>query len=235
MIINIVIMSLAVILLVWFLKEKCHAYSLKEVLIKTSISLLFIVVGLVSKYYSRNIGVLGLFVILALIWGLLGDIFLDLKYVYPVHDKTYSYAGFIVFGLGHICLQTGIMLTYFNNSIKWWYLALAIILDIIISIITILMEKPLHLKYGSMKLISFLYALCLFGTFSLTLLMAIVYEFKVVTINMLFIGSILFAISDLVLSGTYFGEGKERPIDFILNYLFYYGAQFTIAFSLFFI
>ena len=52
---------------------------------------------------------------------------------------------------------------------------------------------------------------------------------------MMFIGGILFAISDLVLSGTYFGEGKERPIDFILNYITYYGAQFTIAFSIMFL
>ena len=37
------------------------------------------------------------------------------------------------------------------------------------------------------------------------------------------------------LSGTYFGEGKERPVDFVLNYVFYYGAQFTIAFSLLFL
>ena len=45
----------------------------------------------------------------------------------------------------------------------------------------------------------------------------------------------LFAISDLVLSGTYFGKGKERPIDLLLNYLFYYGAQFVIAWSLLFV
>jgi hypothetical protein len=49
------------------------------------------------------------------------------------------------------------------------------------------------------------------------------------------VGGVLFAVSDLVLSGTYFGKGHERPIDFILNYLTYYGAQFVIAFSLMFL
>ena len=58
--------------------------------------------------------------------------------------------------------------------------------------------------------------------------------FQNTTLLMLFIGGISFALSDLVLSGTYFGKGKDRPIDLILNYIFYYGAQFTIAFSLFF-
>ena len=52
---------------------------------------------------------------------------------------------------------------------------------------------------------------------------------------MFLVGAVLFAISDLVLSGTFFGKGKERPIDFILNYLTYYGAQFTIAMVLLFI
>ena len=50
---------------------------------------------------------------------------------------------------------------------------------------------------------------------------------------MMLIGGVLFAISDLVLSRTYFGEGHETPIDFILNYIFYYSAQFVIALSLF--
>ena len=54
---------------------------------------------------------------------------------------------------------------------------------------------------------------------------------KVTTLNLFFIGGILFALSDLVLSGTYFG-GKERPVDIILNYLTYYPAQFLIALSL---
>jgi hypothetical protein len=51
---------------------------------------------------------------------------------------------------------------------------------------------------------------------------------------MFFFGAVSFTLSDLVLSGTFFGEGKERPIDFILNYSTYYSAQFVIAFMLLF-
>ena len=46
---------------------------------------------------------------------------------------------------------------------------------------------------------------------------------------------LLFAASDLILSGTYFGEGKDRPVDIVLNYLTYYPAQYLIAFSLAFV
>jgi hypothetical protein len=52
---------------------------------------------------------------------------------------------------------------------------------------------------------------------------------------MIFIGSILFAVSDLVLSGTYFGKGKDRPVDIIFNYLTYYPGQFLIAYALSFL
>lgn len=112
------------------------------------------------------------------------------------------------------------------------YIILAIALDIILSVLTILMEKPLKLEYGKFKIISFCYALCLFGSCSFGLFLAIENGFSIVPLNLFLIGAILFAISDLVLSGTYFGKGKERPIDFILNYTTYYAAQFIIALML---
>ena len=61
---------------------------------------------------------------------------------------------------------------------------------------------------------------------------AIMYKFNNWTLNLIAIGGILFASSDLILSGTYFGEGKERPIDITINSVLYYFAQFAIAFSL---
>ena len=54
-------------------------------------------------------------------------------------------------------------------------------------------------------------------------------------LNLFFIGAVLFALSDLVLSGTYFGVGKDRPADLIANYLLYYPAQYLIALSLLFL
>ena len=51
---------------------------------------------------------------------------------------------------------------------------------------------------------------------------------------MLIAGGVLFAVSDLILSGTYFGEGKERPFDIISNAITYYLAQYVIAFSIMF-
>jgi hypothetical protein len=61
--------------------------------------------------------------------------------------------------------------------------------------------------------------------------LALFYGWQEWALNFLFAGGILFTISDLVLSKTYFGTGHERPIDFVLNYFTYYPAQFLMATS----
>jgi len=229
----IIIVSIAFILLVWFIYEKSKKYDLKELFIKTAISVLFILLALITTYNSGTFTIFNVLVITGLVFGLLGDILLDLKAIDLERTKGYTYAGFITFGLGHILFITALIMKYYKGEVL--YIILAIITDIVISAITILMEKPLKLKYGKMKPTVLLYALCLFGTVSFSLFLAIENGFQYQTLTMFFIGAVLFAASDLILSGTYFGEGKERPVDFVLNYVFYYGAQFTIAFSLLFL
>ena len=229
-----IIIGIAVILLVWYLICKCKKYDLKELFIKIGISLLFVLLALVATYKSGKITIFNVLVIIGLVFGLIGDILLDLKYIDLDRSMGYTYSGFIVFGIGHIMFMSAMIMNYYQSG-GILYIILAIVLDIILSIATILMEKPLKLNYGRLKKISFAYALCLFGTCSFSLFLAIQNGFSIISLNMFLIGAILFAVSDLVLSGTYFGEGKERPIDFILNYITYYGAQFTIAFLLLFI
>lgn len=227
-----IISIIALAILVYYIIIKCQRYDLKELFVKTILSFLFIVLALVATYNSNKFSLFNLFVILGLVCGLIGDILLDLKNIDLDRTVGYTYGGFVAFGVGHIMFITGLIITYFRGNAL--YIIFPIILDIIISGITLLMEKPLKLKYGSMKPTVFMYALCLFGTFSISLSLAIQNGFAITSLNMFVIGSVLFAISDLVLSGTYFGEGKERPIDFILNYVTYYGAQYVIAFLLLF-
>lgn len=229
-----IIVSIASILLVFYILSKCKKYDMKELFIKIGVSTLFLVLALVATLNSNKFSIFNLFIILGLTFGLIGDILLDLKYIDLQRTDAYTYSGFIVFGIGHIMYMSAMIINYYQND-GILYIILAIALDIILSIATILMEKPLKLNYGKLKKISFCYALCLFGTCSFSLMLAIQNGFQVLSLNMFLIGAVLFAASDLVLSGTYFGKGKERPIDFILNYVTYYGAQFTIAFLLLFI
>jgi uncharacterized membrane protein YhhN len=225
-----IIVILACPILAWYIIQKSKKYDLKELFLKTILSILFVVLAVVATFESGKITVFNLFVIIGLVLGLIGDILLDLKYIDLDRTKGYTYGGFVFFGVGHICYMSGLISNFYSGKII--YIILGIILDIVLSSLIIILEKPLKLNYGKFKMICIIYALCLFGTLSLTLLLSIENNFQIVALNIFLLASSLFTISDLVLSGTYFGEGKERPIDFVLNYVTYYGAQYLIAFLL---
>ena len=225
-----IIIGLAVVLLFFYVYFKSKKYDLKELFLKIGLSFLFIILALIATINSNKLSTFNILITIGLLLGLLGDIFLDLKYIDLERSDAYTYAGFIVFGIGHILYIIALIMNYYDGNII--FIILPIALSIILSIITILLEKPLKLKYGKYKIISLFYAFCLFSTLLFSLFLAISNNFSIITLNMIFVGAILFTISDLVLSTTFFGEGKERPIDFILNYLTYYGAQYIIALSL---
>ncbi len=229
-----IIIGLAIILICWYIISKYQKYDLKELLIKTSISFLFVIVALIATLESSKFTIFNVLVISGLLLGLIGDILLDLKYVDIERTTGYTYGGFISFGIGHILFVTALIINYYQAG-GVLYIILPIIASIVLSIVTILLEKPLKLKYGKYKIISLFYAFLLFGTVTFSLSLSIQNGFQVTALTMFLIGSISFTLSDLVLSGTFFGENKERIIDFVLNYVFYYGAQFTIAMLLLFI
>ena len=224
---------IAVVLLVFYLLEKIKNYSIKAVLIKAFISFLFLAVGVVSAYFKSG-HIFNAFIILGLLLGLSGDIWLDLKYVYPKDDKIYTYAGFTVFGLGHILFITGMFIEFFNNF-NPLFAIIPFVIALLLGVGNLVLSKPLKLDFKDLKWVVFIYSVLLFSTPLSALSLLIAGGWNNITLIMMFVGGLLFAISDLVLSNTYFGENHEKPLDFILNYLFYYSAQFVIAFSIFFI
>ena len=107
------------VLLFLYIREKIKAYSVKAVLLKSVVSMLFIMVGVYGTWLSASKGnavLLCPFVVLGLVCGLLGDIWLDLKYVFPEKDEPFTYAGFCVFGVGHILYIVGMLLTYYPSG-----------------------------------------------------------------------------------------------------------------------
>lgn len=233
LILAIIFICLGAICLTLFLLEKVRKYSVKATMIKSVTSLLFIATCSVGLY--KNGGhKLALFVMLALLLGLLGDIWLDFKYVFKEHDRAFTYAGFTMFGVGHILYITGMFLEYYNNE-NFLYILVPILVGIAIGFVNLLIEKPMKLKYGEYKWIVVLYACLLFSMSASAFSLLMLHNFQNTTLWMIFIGGIFFAISDLILSGTYFGDNKEKPFDLISNGITYYVAQYLIAFSIFFI
>ena len=225
------------VLLFVYVREKIKAYSVKAVLLKSVVSVLFIMVGVYGAWLSALKGSaspLCPFVVLGLLCGLLGDIWLDLKYVFPEKDAPFTYAGFCVFGVGHILYIVGMLLTYYPSG-KPMTVIVPVLLALVLSIGNAVLEKPMKLNYGKFKPIVIAYGVILFAMVLISGSLALYYGWEKTSLNLIFVGGVFFAISDLILSGTYFGTGKERPIDLALNYITYYAGQFLIASALVFI
>ena len=226
-------MSLGAIALTLFLLEKTRKYSLKAAMIKTVVSLFFIATCAVGLYQNGK-HVLSLCVMLGLLLGLLGDIWLDLKYVYKENEKPYTYAGFVMFGIGHMLFMGGMFTEYYHGD-NPLYIIIPLVAGFVVSLGNIILEKPMKLKYGKMKWIVYFYGALLFSVAFSALSLSILNNWQITPLIMILVGGVFFAISDLILSGTYFGEGKERNVDIISNALTYYIAQYLIAFAMFFI
>ncbi len=233
-----------------FLRERLRGHTLRAAFAKSAVSALFVALGCCAWYHAAvvngatGIGI-GAFVVPGLVFGLMGDVWLDLKFVYSADDVPLTYAGFITFGVGHILYQLGLIAQYYAQG---WYakglfvhllwpgrpgvVLVPVVLALLLSAVNMLMEKPMKLRYGRMKPIVIIYGFLLFFTVLLSGSLAMYHGWEEPALNVFFAGSILFAISDLILSGTYFGEGKDRPADIVLNHLSYYAGQFLIALSL---
>lgn len=220
-----------------YIREKLRGSTVKAVLMKALVSTLFVCVGIYGAWRASLAGALNPlcpFVLLGLICGLLGDIWLGLKAVFPEKAEPFTYAGFLSFSVGHILYIAG-MLTGFFPEGKPLALLLPPLLGAVFSVGNAVLEKPMGLRYGKLKPMVILYGVLLFSMVFYAGALAIAHGWRETALNLFFTGGVLFALSDLILSGTYFGSGRDRPIDLVLNYLTYYPGQFLIASSLFFL
>lgn len=220
-----------------FLFKKIKHYSLVVVILKTLVSVCFIHVGVISAF---KVGVTDytrfyiLPIILGQIWGMLGDISLDLKYAYPNDDIPFTRCGFAAFAVGHVMFSFAMLKTFMDWTHIWWLLG-AVGFGILMTVAVKLLEKPMGMTYGKFNWIVLGYSFIIGTTMAIAVSMAIKEQFRSVSLNLMSLGMILFVLSDLILSGTYFGVGKDRGRDITSNFVAYYLAQCCIAFSILFI
>lgn len=144
-----ILLLFATVLLVLYIREKLVSYSVKAVLLKSVVSVLFSAVAVLGWYLSTR-GILGIFVIIGLTFGLLGDIWLDLKYVFRNYDEQFTYAGFASFGIGHILYIAGLLSQYMSGA-RLPYIIIPLILGTLLSLCNAVLEKPMKLHYGKMR------------------------------------------------------------------------------------
>ena len=220
---------LGVVFLIAFLGGRVKKATAKGTVIKAAVSVCFILSWLVLSHahctaFSSLLGG-------GLLLGLLGDIWLDLKYCYKEDSDFYTRAGFLSFGIGHAFYMAAIVAGTVGG-----FKPLSILPSVGVAVVAALVvyfgEKAMGLKYGKFKVISAVYGAVLFGMTAFAFFSALFAGLKQNPhLVLMAIGGVLFVISDLILSGTYFGQGKDRPVDIITNHVTYYAAQFVIAAS----
>ncbi|MGN0554801.1 MAG: lysoplasmalogenase family protein [Candidatus Fimenecus sp.] len=197
---------------------------------KAVASLCFIATAIAATNENRLFLDFGSFMTFGLVFGLLGDVWLDLKWIYLQDKDSYLYSGFIFFLLGHVCFVTAVFKVgpYTPSS-----LIVAFAAALVIAFVAILMEKPLKMHYGKFKWIVFLYSFMLALTMTMAMTLAVITGFEKMW-TVMSVGGLLFLLSDLVLSGMYFGEGKNTSFNIVLNHTLYYAAQFIMAATILF-
>ncbi len=217
-------------LLIYYIYEKCKAYTAKAVIIKATVSALFMMVGTYCAFMVPAMALhrgLAFFIVAGLLWGLLGDIWLDLKFVHRSDERIYTYAGFIVFFIGHIIYFVGICKEFGAGHLVWCIVP--ILVGLVIGVVNVLIGPKMGMDYTGYKGITMLYGGELIGiTLSVICLAAFGYYWENPVLNIFAIGYVLFLISDLVLSQTYF-KGNESKWIIAANYATYYAAMFIFA------
>lgn len=198
--------------------------------LKTLSSVFFVLSGLMAIYALGASHISLLLIIAGLVLGLIGDIILDLKIMYPQQSDGYFVTGTMSFALGHICYFFSVM--EINRGLMpdklGWNLLIALAVAIIATGAILLLSKPLKLNFGKNLWAVIVYSLLL--TFMVGFSITLACYFPIFWV--LASGMILFFLSDLVLSTQYFG-GKDQKWLIFLNHILYYSAQCLIAISIF--
>ncbi len=216
-----------------FLKLRVQKCSAQATVSKAFVSVFFILSWIVTAYI-KGMPPFSAFVGAGLVLGLLGDIWLDLKFCYAPDNDFYTKMGFLSFAVGHIFYCAAIV---FGVSVfKPVAILPAVGVALVGSLAVFFGEKAMKLEYGAFKIIATLYGAVLIFMASFAFFTALFAGFgQNRNLVVLAIGGVLFLLSDLILSGTYFGQGKSRPVDVVTNHALYYAAQFVIAASVLFI
>ncbi|MBR3767327.1 MAG: hypothetical protein IKL10_03690 [Clostridia bacterium] len=218
--------------LVLFLTLRVKKTDVKSLMAKAFTSVMFILTGVFLAIGNPSL-YSGL-IIAGLTCGILGDIWLDMKFMYRNDEKFLTNAGFISFAFGHFFYIAAIIAGA-APSFKAISLLPSLGIAVIAACAVYFGEKIMKLKYGEYKIISTLYGSLLFFTTVFALFVSIFSGIKDnIHLVIFFVGGVFFVISDLILSGTYFGEGKNRPVDIVTNHVTYYIAQFVIASTILF-
>lgn len=198
--------------------------------LKALASLGFIAVGVTAVCLGvQNIRA-AVFVLSGLVFGLVGDMVLDLKVVYAdaPEEELYLTGGMISFGLGHVMYFVALCLFLGKKVISLPLVGVCVAVAVVIVFAMIFGgEKLMKLDFGKFLVHSLLYAFVLVFMSALSVGTCIV--LKNSETALFTAGALLFLLSDVVLTSMYFGGRAKDKTLCAVNHGLYYAAQICIA------
>lgn len=226
-----VVLAVGVVVSFLFCYQRRLGFSLQNLLFKSVSSLCFLLTAVFALIYNPGAFTYGSLIIMGGALGLVGDILLDLKGIYKEHENIYLRGGFIFFLVGHIFYTGSIV---YSVKMKWYLVLISAVVSMIVGIVTVAMANVMKVHYGAYRRIVAIYVAFLVMTTIISVISVIVSGFQKGYILMA-VGAVLFLLSDLVLSNTFFGRGKDKPHHFFINHFLYYAGQYLIAASVLFV
>ena len=166
---------------------------------------------------------------IGLLLGMIGDIVLDLKVIYD-NDKVYLNSGMLSFGLGHVAYFSAFSLLALEHSVDLLMpILVSVGVAIVLTIGITLSSKKMNLNFGNFlwQTVAYTFILTFMSAYSLVL-------FIMGGANLIvFIGMLLFFLSDIVLSFQYFGGKIASKPHIAINHILYYAAQIILLASIF--
>ncbi len=217
-------MILGLVLETLFIVKEDQKKYVPAVILKGSASLMFVLIGFVCRFFSSDPSFSGL-VAIGLILGALGDVLLNLRYIFKKIDQKIFLFGILVFLSGHILYLCALIP-------KSTTLAYAVIIGIIIAAFT-LWQIFTHIE--PVKPAFRIFGVVYIGAIELMMCISIgnmITGFSVMTV-LYAIGAIFFTASDIILIFNTFCKTKRQSLR-IANLALYYAGQLLIAVSIMF-
>jgi uncharacterized membrane protein YhhN len=227
------VLALGIVSLGIFICLRVKKGGIPALLAKAVTSIFFMATALTGLLRQGTVLTWGVPIILGLLFGLVGDIILDARVVYPKDEDTWQWAGMVAFLIGHILFLIAIF-THMPPVGNWFW---GIVLipaagAIIAACINTFAGPKMGLNYGQFKPICLAYAAV--GLFLVLFTIAVaIFSGGQTRWVIMAVGAFLFIASDMILSQQYFGPSVNlaNPAFVIPNFITYYAAQFLIAVS----
>ena len=196
---------------------------------KTIASIGFLAGGIYALYLNPNM-LANIFIVLGLMFALIGDVVLDLKIAYKQDEKLYLNAGIGVFSTSSLLYIVAIILLW-NTLSKFLFFSIgSVIIALVFAVLVFLLAKPLKLNFSGYKVQVFIYSFVV----ALVAILSLGICFFVPGFAIFAVGAVLILLSDLVLSTMYFGGKADNNILCIINHVLYYLGELLIMSYLFF-